>query len=248
MRSHNPGGMMDRTRPTLLLTRPAAASARFARDFAARFGAEWPVVIAPLMETVFLSPPLSAGPFAGVILTSETAVGAYARLTDDRSPPAWCVGPRTAAAAQAAGFQARQGPGDAAGLARLLAAERHGVWLWPRGRDVATDLTGVGPAIQPLIVYEQRPSDLPPPALALLAGAAPVILPLFSPRSARLFAATGPHRAPLMVAALSQAVAAALPQGVSALEIADRPDADGMSQALARLISRHAVETGETRD
>ena len=43
-----------------------------------------------------------------------------------------------------------------------------------------------------MIVYDQQAVPLTNEAGALLAGTAPVILPLFSPRSARLVADAGP--------------------------------------------------------
>ena len=47
---------------SFLLTRPAAASARFAKALHESFGAQARVVISPLMVPVFLKPALPPGP------------------------------------------------------------------------------------------------------------------------------------------------------------------------------------------
>lgn len=234
---------MSDPRPTLLLSRPIAASRRFADAFRARFGADWPIVICPLMETQNLSPALPPRPFAHLAFTSEAAVAAYARLTVDRTPTAWCVGRRTARAAAAAGFAVRQGPGDAAALANLIRAERPtGAFLWPHGahvaRDLAADLSAAGFDVAALPVYAQHPLAPSSKAQTLLAGGRPVLLPLFSPRSARLAAsAFVGHAAPLRIAAFSPAVAdAATDLGPERLSIASEPDSESLLAALAALI------------
>lgn len=233
---------MTRPRPTLLLTRPLAASQRFAQAFRGRFGADWPVVISPLMATTFLAPDLPDVEPEHLLFTSETAVAAHCRLTAGRRATAWCVGPRTTAAARAAGFAVREGPGDAPALAALLkASPPGGAILWPHGADIAHDLVAdlaqAGIALRALTVYRQGPC--PPTALAaeLLATPRPVLLPLFSPRSARLVIDAFPDAAaPLLVAALGPAVAAAAaPLRPQRLSVADRPDSESLLAALGAL-------------
>ena len=90
--------MARQSQPTILLTRPLAQSQRFA----AMVGG---AVIAPLMVPEFLSPPLPTRDFAAVVLTSETGVEAARRISAAGAPlpkRAFCVGDRTAKAAQAA--------------------------------------------------------------------------------------------------------------------------------------------------
>lgn len=234
---------MDSSRPTLLLTRPDMAARRFAAEFRARFGADWPVIVAPLMRTRWLQPELPDRRAADIAFTSETAVAGYARLTPDRTARAWCVGPRTADAARAAGFAVITGPGDATGLARCIAAERAGaVVLWPQGSETAHDLRDLldpaGVETIPLTVYDQRPEPLTDEAKTALAGDRALLLPLFSPRSARLVALAAPiRRAPLFVAAMSRAVAeAAAALAPERLEMAPHPDTPGILTALERLL------------
>lgn len=219
------------------------AARRFAAEVRARFGADWPVIVSPLMRTRWLTPELTGHRVADIAFTSETAVEGYARLTQDRTARAWCVGPRTAAAAQMAGFAVIAGPGDAAGMARQIAAARPGAGvLWPHGTETAHDLQDLlrpaGIETIPLTVYDQRPQPPTDEALAALAGDGALVLPLFSPRSAHLFAQAAPiRRAPLLVAAMSRAVAeAAAALAPERLEVAPHPDTPGILTALERLL------------
>lgn len=235
--------MARQSRPALLLTRPEAASLRFADQCKERFGDGLRVVVSPVLRPVFLAPP-SPEPVAGVIFSSETGVEGFCRWSSLRGLPAFCVGPRTAEAATGAGFKTQEAGGDAQALFALLVKTRpQGLLLHARGRDttgnLAQDLRREGLNVAEAVLYAQEPQDLTPEARALLAGEAEVLLPVFSPRSVQLLAAQMEDGvcAPLLVAALSPAVArvaSVLP--ARRRETAQRPDADGMLGALARLI------------
>ncbi|MGT2481884.1 uroporphyrinogen-III synthase [Methylobacterium oryzae CBMB20] len=82
---------------------------------------------APLVEPVLAVRPTAAappaGPFAALLLTSASAIPAARDAPALRGLPIFAVGARTAALARAAGLgPVREGPGDAAGLAALVAA------------------------------------------------------------------------------------------------------------------------------
>ena len=226
--------------PTLLLTRPAPQSQRFAAEFAARFPGV-PVLISPLMGIDSLQLLNDIAGIDALILTSENAVTALAPQTSQR-PPAWCVGPRTAAAARAAGFPIAGIAEDAASLTDLLKAQAAGAHLLhARGRHVVADLpTALAPAgitVTEAMVYDQQACPLTDEARALLARPGPVLAPLFSPPSARLLAEAAPPRR-LHIAALSAAVAqAAEPLAPLGLELAARPEAGALLEALGRLIA-----------
>jgi uroporphyrinogen-III synthase len=226
---------------SFLLTRPAAASERFAAALRESFGKDARVLIAPLMEPEFLNPALPPGKFDALILTSETGAEAARRLSADTGNlpiHAFCVGDRTAQAATAAGFRTQTAKGDAKALVRLIQSTGcRGRFLHLRGRDSVGDIVQNLDSIDILaceaIVYDQKPRPLTPEAAALLAGTLPVVLPLFSPRSADLIVQTGPVRAPLWVAALSPVVAEhARPLLPARMVIADRPDALALLRAL----------------
>ena len=233
---------------TLLLTRPEAQARRFAREAEARLGPFGQVIVAPLMQIVPLEPfpPVPDG--AELAFTSENAVAVAAPRLGGTGRRAWCVGDRTAEAARAAGFDAMSAGGDAAALAALIARSGPaGDILHLSGRhqrgDLAAQLAQAGLTARRLPVYDQAARPLPKPARAALDGPAPVLVPLFSPRSAALLSqeiARG-ARAPLLVAALSPAVASAWTgPGPESLEVAERPDADALLAALARLVTRRA--------
>lgn len=229
----------------VLLTRPEAQGDRFAAMLRERFGDAIEVVASPLIAPVFHAPDLPEGDHAAVILTSETGVEAATRLAARQPLPklALCVGDRTAHAARAAGFQARSAAGDAdALLAMILADPPKGRLLHLHGRetrgDLAARLTAAGLCVDAATVYAQEPRPLTPQARVLLDGDGPVVVPLFSPRTARLFAATGPHRAALWVAALSPAVAQALGSlAVARMVVSPRPDAASLIGVMAPLIA-----------
>lgn len=243
--------MIAQSRPTVLLTRPAAAAERFARALQARYGPDLAVVVSPLLAPRFLDPgpqdraALAAA--AGLVFTSETGVAGYARISADATRPAWCVGPRTAEAARAIGLRAAVSGGDAGALlADLVALRPAGPLVLLRGVHAAGDLgarlQAAGLDLREIVLYEQAAQPLSARAQALLVGAkqASVLAPVFSPRSAALLARALPGdgaRACLLVAAISEAAAAPLRPAARALAVAPTPDHDGMMTAVERLIA-----------
>ncbi|WP_323716842.1 uroporphyrinogen-III synthase [Paracoccus aminovorans] len=212
--------------PLLLLTRPEPASRRFA------------AALAPLGLRVLIAPVLEIVPVAhdaarlegarGLVFTSIHAVPSAG---PGRGRPAICVGPATADAARAAGFRVTEGPGDAARMLPLLDGLGQG-WLHPHGAHVAKTLPVPG-----MVVYDQLRHPLTAEALAALAGEAPVILPLFSPRSARLLSEqAGQARAPLWLAAISAAARAAWDAPAARAAVAPTPDAPGVLAAVISLL------------
>lgn len=235
-------------RPTVLLTRPESASRRFASALRDRLGPALPVLIAPVLEIV-PDPETAAAALAGaggVILSSEN--GAAACAAAGVGLPAYCVGPRTAAAARAAGLvPVADPPGDLDALLAQIAAQG-----WPAHRgplvhlhgahvtgDAAAALTAAGIPARAVVVYDQCARPLSDAALRLLAGTAPVIVPVFSPRSARLIApALAAARAPLRIAAISPRAAAAVDvHGGARVWTAQSPDAAAMMDTVAALLS-----------
>jgi len=242
----NTHGMVPQSRaPPVLFTRPRAQGDRFAADLRAVLGPV-AVVTSPLLRPVVLHPDRpEGGPWRGVILTSETgAAAASPHLRGwDLPVAAHCVGARTAAAAQEGGFSPDTVAPDAEALIAALRGTA-GPLLHLRGReargDIAARLTALGTRTDEVVVYAQEAGTLTDEARALLAGAGPVLVPLFSPRTAAILAGQGPFAAALWVAALSPAVAeraaALLP---ARMAVAARPDAGGMLAAV-----RHLAGTG----
>jgi uroporphyrinogen-III synthase len=228
----------------VLLTRPIAEAQAFAMALTRRFGPRVQPVLAPLMATDHLMPALPPGPFAGVIFTSAAAVEAALRLAADLPKDAWCVGRKTADRATAAGFRARSADGDADALvAAILADPPKGKLLHLRGEDVrgevAERLNSAGSETVSATLYRQTAQPLSPEGAAVLVTAGPVILPLFSPRSAALFRAVLPvdSHATLGLVAMSGAVAdAARPIPHHVMITAAQPTAKAMLDACGKAL------------
>lgn len=237
-------------RPPILLTRPLAQGQRFADQLQAALGPVT-ILLSPLMAPVFLNPPLPKQPFQAVIFSSETGVAAARRISAAGTvlpQTAFCVGDKTAEAARNARFTAHSANGDASALIALIIAQGgHGPFLHLRGEDsrgnIAETLTNSGLETLSAIVYRQTPQPLTAAAATLLGLDHPVILPLFSPRSARLLAQALPAtaKAPLWIAAMSDAVLqAAQPLRPARSETATHPDAPAMIKAIERLLAAGA--------
>jgi len=233
---------------TLILTRPEDQSRDFGRAAQARFGDRLQPLIAPLMRTAFLQPPLPAGPYFAVIFTSMRGVAAVTRLDHHLPKVAFCVGQATALAAEKAGFAAVSTDGAADDLvSHLVARPPSGRLLHLRGAeargDVAARLTRHGIPTDEITVYRQLAQDLTTAAASALCSKGAVIVPLFSPQSARLFRDGLPAAscADLSLALISQAVAkvaADIPATHRAVAL--RPDAAAMLDAIGELLDRIA--------
>ena len=216
------------TPPLLLLTRPEPAARRFAAGVA-HLGL--PVVISPVLTIVPVAH--DADRLAGARGLVFTSVHAVPAAGAGRGRPAICVGPATAQAARAAGFDVTEGPGDAARMMPLLEGLGAG-WLHPHGAHVARPLPVPG-----MVVYDQLSQPLSDAARQALAGMAPVILPLFSPRSARILSEQVTQaRAPLWLVPISPAAAARWQAGQARMLVADTPDAGGILRAIGALSKR----------
>ncbi|MGY6704753.1 uroporphyrinogen-III synthase [Roseinatronobacter sp.] len=232
---------------TLLLTRPEQAAQDFAATLASA-GWRGGVLVAPLMQIVYVPADLGVAAGAGtLVFTSHHGVAGWVGLGGACNVPVWCVGPRTAQAARDAGFadiQQAQG-GDAVSLrAALLGAQPAQPVVHVRGAHaamaLAQDLCAAGLRAQEVVVYDQRACDWTDTARDLLSRPAPVVVPLFSPRSARIFAQaceTLPQiRAQLHVIVISRACAAALDASkCSSVTVVDHPDGEAMRNAVLRM-------------
>ena len=224
--------------PTVLLTRPAAQSASFAQSLQAQVGG-LRVVVSPLMATVFHTVSLPKEPLEGVILTSQTGAEAAGRLRTQLPDLAYCVGDRTAQVAREAGFRVQSAQGDAEALLALILREKPQALIHLRGReargDLAQRLSAAGVFTQERVVYAQDAQPLSDEAVAVLSGKAPVLVPLFSPRSAEILGAAWQGlttHAPLVVVAISQAVAEAAAFCPTKPVLAAHPDAPSMLDAV----------------
>lgn len=226
----------------LLLTRPALQSDRFAQEAAQRFGPDLDVLVSPVIEIAPTNPVPDLTGFAGLIFTSENAVRIFGQTGRGRDLPAWCVGARTARAAKHLGLDARSADGNIDDLIALIASGAPaGPLLHLHGRYRAgalePALSALGVSVTSVELYDQTAVSLSQDAKIWLGGSDPLLLPVFSPRSARLLGRDlARAQAPLLIAAMSPAVAAAIPvQSEHRIRMAERPDSDAMLDALEKL-------------
>ena len=238
-------------RATLLLTRPEPQSRAVAAALGERPGLS--VLVSPLLDIVPVGTLPALPTDTGILFTSANGVRAWAELNGPIHSPCFTVGDSTAEAALAEGFQPRSASGDADALLDLIRAERpDAALLHVRGRhargDLARRLTALGIPCDELVLYDQKALSLIPEARAALDGPDPVIVPLFSPRTAQKFALALPCAAPVHIVAMSPAVADTLSgTDVAELCIADRPDREAMTAALREVLAaRGMLEGGRT--
>ncbi len=223
--------------PIILITRPEPGASRFVAALKDMPGGDLQVVLSPVLaiERRGSLPDLTG--LRWLIFTSQHGVYRFAELSARRDIPAYCVGDTTAQAAEEAGMRAVSSAGDAGDLlARIAADGAKGPMLHLRGAhaaaDVAGALTAAGTPASEAVLYAQRPVPLNDTALGCLTGSAPVIAPVFSPRSAAALFEGARVTAPLVILAISRAAADRVPQGAAqACIVADRPDGAGMLRA-----------------
>ncbi|MEP4196239.1 MAG: uroporphyrinogen-III synthase [Aliishimia sp.] len=231
---------------TVMLTRPHDASLRFAQDLMPMLNAETHVIISPLLKIVPVISDHDLNDYAGVIFTSSNGVlfggpsGAH---------PAFCVGRETTRATRQAGWEAYH-LGDTAEdiIATLIQQNPQYPLLHIGGRHkrnrVADRLTQAGLETHEAVVYDQVEQTFSPEAMALLDLAVDVIVPLFSPRTAKIFASQYKGCARLHFIAMSEAVS----EEINAMQsisksIARSPDALEMKASVYEALRR--VEAGD---
>ncbi len=229
----------------VLITRPREASQRLAARIAA-LGHD--PVIAPMLEIVPQASALRLPNDIGALLfTSANGVQAFALSNPMRTTTVFAVGPATAAAARAAGFDSVVcSTGDGNDLAALV-GRRHsaqsGRLVLLRGRDTASDvaetLRNSGYRVSERIVYAAEPIlAIPVSALDAIRGREICAALFFSTRTAEAFASALPNEdrhylCSARAIAIAPRVAMAIATiGFRSVEIAVEPREDAMICSL----------------
>jgi uroporphyrinogen-III synthase len=227
--------------PAILITRPDPSGAAFADQVRARLGCKPEIVLSPIMRIEHCGDLPEMSGYGTLIFTSRHGVEAYLARHGRRDIPAYAVGNATAAAARKAGIDVISCDGDAGDLiARILADSPPAPCLHLRGEHIAANiaqaLTLAGTETHEAVIYRQTQGQLTARALSLLQGGTPVIVPLFSPRSAELFFEQAAGAAPMLVAAISDNVRDAVPRGAAQrIETAEKPTAQAMLEVIVTL-------------
>ena len=186
---------------------------------------------------------------SGLIFTSANGVRSFAQRSNDRSHPAWCVGPATADAAREAAFaKVQESTGNAVDLANYIAARAtpgpkpllHVANAAAKGDLKATlEQLGFGVTFAPL--YAMQPAaSLTPDTLSALEAPGPSIVLIHSAKGAERFATLATELAipSTFAVAISEAALAPL-AGLSlrARFAAEIPNEDGLFAALNTAIA-----------
>jgi len=230
----------------VLVTRPLDDALEIQILLAAR-GHE--VVVAPLLRVAFRrGPDIDLTGVQAILATSANGVRALAKRTPQRDVPIFAVGPQTAQAAQALGFNSvRNADGDAVALARAVSSwtsPTAGALLHAAGADapgkLSEALTAAGFNVRSEILYDVATvGELPANAADEIAANRIAAVVLFSPRSARAFvqglraAGLAQHASCMIAGCISQATAAALaPLTMKEIRVAERPNQASLLNCL----------------
>lgn len=226
---------MEHAKPTVLLTRPKVQSRAFLTFCETELGKPIPALISPVLTIVPVDATPELDDFKTLIFTSANGVNQIGPAMAGRDVVT--VGKRTAELAADFGANARMLGENVAGLVSNAGTIQPPALIC-RGRHASADLQaalqGRGTACDEVVLYDQVETPLSDAALALLTGDAPVILPVFSPRSARLLSKQG-ITAPVHVVAISPETAKAW-TGPGQVQIAGSPDARSICLAVGDLI------------
>lgn len=186
---------------------------------------------------------------SGLVFTSANGVRVFAERSSDRRLNAWCVGPATAAAARAAGFeQVHESAGNAVDLADFIAARSvpaSGPLLHVANRaakgDLKRSLEARGYRVNFAPLYGMRAAkSLSASAARALQADGPTIVLIHSAKGAEAFAdlcAADPPR-PLAVVAISAAAAQPLAAlDTLSINVAAAPNEDSLLDTLGSVIA-----------
>jgi len=233
--------MQPDTEIPILLTRPLAGADRFASALRDAIGQHLNIVKSPLLQIEWIDGSPDLAGIRALVFTSINGVQGFIRQSARRDIGCFTVGDATAKFAESQGMNATSCSGNAEDLiARILAEGEKGPVLHVRGEHgrgaVVDNLNAAGCEAREIIVYRQASLMLNSAAKHLLETEKQVIVPLFSPRSAKILGEQYKGSAGLIVIALSGEVAkntARLP--LRKLVISARPDAAAMIGAIKGL-------------
>ena len=175
------------TPPRILLTRPR----HVAEGFAERFAPSVEVHISPLLRITDTPVTEEIDRAATLLFTSSRGVEAAERQNLGIGQTAFCVGQETARIAQELGYPAISADGDVEALFGLCLRSPKAAPFWhlrglnARG-DLCSRLNDAGLASKESVVYQQDKLDLDSISRHWIADDYPVILPIFSPMTAKL--------------------------------------------------------------
>lgn len=236
---------MPKTAPVVLLTRPVAPASRIRQ----MLGSDVHVILSPVIEIEPVAFSIDLSDYDTLIFASQHAVQSISGLAGLAGKQAFVVGEQTAKAARALGMSVVASLGNADDLVASIIAHRpKGKALFVRGvhsrGDIENCLKSFGLETDSVVTYDQKEQSLSSQAQRIFCGNRAVVLPLFSPRSARLMAQKFREcsgTAPLTVIGLSAAVLAAWGDLASDVAVAvDKPTSQAMVEEILQQVRRLA--------
>lgn len=228
----------------LLLTRPRESSERFVARLAPELLEGVTLCFSPLIEIVPTGVVMDLSNIDGAIFTSLHGVR-FGPVGAGR--PAYCVGVQTSEAAKAKGWDvvlveqtaddliAVIGRGHQVGqLVHLAGTHRRG--------EIDNRLRQQGISVEVMVLYDQVLVPLTMEAKNLLAGEVPVIVPLFSPRTAAQFVDQAGQLRGSIIAAISSAVSEVVEdRSVRDMYVAKAPSAKEMTRLVEILLGKNSL-------
>lgn len=220
-------------KPVLLVTRPTGAADKFLNDVMATSDVIPDIVMSPALSIRPINVDLHLKLDEGLIFTSKNGVDQAHRLGVAQKRTAYCVGQATTNYACELGFDAVFGGETANALEQFIMHQEHkGPFVHISGKHVRGDIVGnlrrAGMKARRCVAYDQISLPLTDQAKRALTGSQPVVLPLFSPRSAALLAGMN-ITAPLYLILISDAVKMEIEADLTAIiRVAPQPDAENM--------------------
>jgi uroporphyrinogen-III synthase len=221
------------TQTALLITRPYASAMRFEARVSQDVRRSANIVISPMLEIVPTGVQPDLANYSGVIFTSANAV---ALMPEGAGKSAYCVGSVTAERAKTAGWMVLAQELNADDLVvRVTGLTPKGPLLHLAGQhrrgDIAARLTAMGIKTDVEVLYDQEPMPLSAQARVLFEGEGPIVVPLFSPRSATQFIEQAPHLRGVTLVCISDAVAEQC-QGSGVASVVTVPTPTGQEMLL----------------
>ena len=237
----------------LLMTRPHDAAHRFVAMLPEAMISELDVVYSPLISIQSLGQDINLDDNDAVIFTSANGVLAAAESLSGAGRPAFCLGERTTNKAKEAGWNAEFCGKTADDLVAVLVQRRpSGGLLHLRGQysrgNITDRLMAAGLTCREQVIYDQPLLPLTSEALSALTVSSDVIVPLFSPRTARQFADRCPNSAPIHLIAMSKSISDPLKLlNYKDLQICSEPIGQSMAQLVCQVVHQlNRVESGRS--
>lgn len=228
--------MTQDNEPKIILTRPEPGLSKFSGQLLHDLPTA-DVYNEPLQVIEFVPNILDLDGYNGFVFTSSNGVRAAKRWNLPKRI-GFGVGSVTTNLASTFCDPVYNGGSNVDALIELILAQRpHGPLLHVRGKvsvgNLADRLSEHGIETHEVIGYEQSAIPASDTLLQMLQGGMPVILPLFSPKSAEILKMLSTRRDHWHVVAMSQAVAEIFcPDEVMILETAKNPNGAAMLEAV----------------